>query len=279
MRVKSLILTVVAGLFLAPAQVTAQEVVGVVAGMQTQVIRGQQQMRVGQQIFRNDTVRTNETGISQFQFTDRSSAKLGPNSSIQFSSDILELAGREATIAVRMISGIARFTGSDSTKTKPMIVRTPNMALGVLGGVADVSNMRGRVQSNLLSGRMICAAGAVRKFVRNPGYSCIVGPDGILKVVKTPKNFAFALDSTAIPDVGPTTGANIPVSGGRFPGQTAPLHCGSDDAARDPDCRVEFGGYPLPDNRQPFGRLTETSPGETNSGIYSPGDDVCEVDC
>jgi len=177
-----------------------------------------------------------------------------------------------------MLSGMVRVTGTASTKTKPMIVGTPNMALGVVGGVAEGRSVGGQVQSNLLSGRMICASGNQRKFVRNPGFSCIVGPDGVLRVVKTPSNFAFVLDTTAIPDVGPTTGANIPVSTGRFPGQTEPLHCGSDGAARDPTCQVEFGGYPLPDNRQPFDRLTETSPGDTNTGIFIPNDD-CEYEC
>ncbi len=244
-----------------PTFSAAQETVGVVAGMQTQVVRDNRQMSVGDRIFKNDTVRTNRTGISQFQFTDRSSAKLGPNSSIQFSSDIVALAGRDATIAVRMISGIARFTGSDSTKSKPIIVRTPNMALGVLGGVVDVSAGN---QANLLSGRMICAVTGSQKFVRNPGFSCVVGPDGALRVVKTPNNFAAVLDSTNVPDAGQATGANIAISNGRFNAPDLDLRCGSDTSAQDQRCQVEFGGYPLPDGREPFGRSTEVGPGDTN---------------
>lgn len=245
-----------------PTTTLAQEAVGVVAGMQTQVTRGTSQLSVGDRIFRNDTVRTNRTGISQFQFSDRSSAKLGPNSSIQFSSDIVALAGRDATIAVRMISGIARFTGSDSTKSKPIIVRTPNMALGVLGGVVDVSAAN---QANLLSGRMVCAVTGQQKFVRNPGFSCVVGPDGSLNVVKTPNGFAAVLDTTAIPDAGAATGANIAVNNGRFNAPDIELRCGSGTSAQDPNCQVDFGGYPLPDDRNPFGRTTEVGPGETNN--------------
>ncbi|MEL7280604.1 MAG: FecR family protein [Pseudomonadota bacterium] len=247
-----------------PTAPVAQDSVGVVAGMQTQVIRGTRQMTVGDRIFQNDTVRTNQTGISQFQFSDRSSAKLGPNSSIQFSSDIVALAGREATIAVRMISGIARFTGSDSTKSNPIIVRTPNMALGVLGGVVDVSAAN---RANLLSGRMVCAVTGEQKFVRNPGFSCIVGPDGRLQVVKTPTNFAAVLDSTAVPNAGQATGANVGLSTGRFNAPDIDLRCGSDTSAQDQRCAVDFGGYPLPEGRSPFGRTTEVGPGETNNDL------------
>ncbi|MEO0751851.1 MAG: FecR family protein [Pseudomonadota bacterium] len=258
------------GAFALPNAPLAQDAVGVVAGMQTQVIRDNRQMAVGQPVFQNDTVRTNQTGISQFQFSDRSSAKLGPNSSIQFSSDIVALAGREATIAVRMISGVARFTGSDSTKSKPIIVRTPNMALGVLGGVVDVSAAN---QANLLSGRMVCAVTGSQKFVRNPGFSCVVGQDGALRVMKTPTTFAAILDSTAVPDAGQTTGANVAVSNGRFTPPDIDLRCGSDTSAQDQRCQVDFGGYPLPDGREPFGGTTEVGPGETNNDDLFADDD------
>lgn len=249
-------------LFAHPQSASSQDSVGVVAGMQTQVIRDNQPMAVGDRIFQNDTVRTNRTGISQFQFSDRSSAKLGPNSSIRFSSDIVALAGRDATIAVRMLSGIARFTGSDSSKSKPIIVRMPNMALGVLGGVVDVSAAN---QANLLSGRMICAVTGQQQFVRNPGFSCVIAPDGSLQVIKTPTSFAAILDTTAIPDAGDATGANVAVSTGRFDPPDLELRCGSTTGAQDPNCQVDFGGYPLPQGDEPFGPQTEVGPGETNN--------------
>lgn len=235
------------GLLSGPAKA---QTVGTVAALQTDVIRAGVNLSVGQTINANDTVQTNATGISQFQFSDRSSAKLGPNSQVTFTNNVVNVAGRNSSIAVRMTAGIGRFVGSDATKSNPLVVETPNMALGVLGGHLDVVIANGETTAVLQSGTLVCLSGngGDRRVVRRSGFGCVASRSGRINVQRIDQSLTMPLDTTAIPNVAPNSQLSV-IQTGPAPIQQVmtqqPLACGSTFTVGNRFCGTQNGGYPF----------------------------------
>ncbi|MEZ5812734.1 MAG: FecR domain-containing protein [Rhizobiaceae bacterium] len=164
----------------------AAEGVGTMTAFQTVIKRlNGPALGVGAEIFLNDRLRSNNTGLGMIVFLDESSAKIGPNSSLTIDEFVYDPGTRRGSSTIRADSGLTRFYGGQISKRGRMNVRTPHMVLGVRGGIADISVKRSASEGILRAGQLTCRLGRIKKIITKPGFSCIsngstidVGPAG-----------------------------------------------------------------------------------------------------
>lgn len=162
------------------------QAVGTMTAFQTVVDRPNgPALGVGAEIFLNDRLRSNATGLGMIVFDDESSAKIGPNANLTIDEFVYDPKTRRGSSTIRADSGLTRFYGGQISKRGRMNVRTPHMVLGIRGGIADVSVDNGVSESILRAGQMTCSLGGERRIITKPGFSCasdgsrlIVGPAG-----------------------------------------------------------------------------------------------------
>lgn len=171
------------GLSISPSFAQA---VGKMTAFQTMVNRlNGPSLGVGADIFLNDRLRSNSTGLGMIVFDDESSAKIGPNASLSIDEFVYNPRTKRGSSTIRASSGLIRFYGGQISKRGRMNVRTPHMILGIRGGIMEVLIANGVSESILRAGQMTCRLGKIKKFVTKPGYSCRsngsqidVGPGG-----------------------------------------------------------------------------------------------------
>lgn len=162
------------------------EGVGTMTAFQTVIKRlNGPSLGVGAEIFLNDRLRSNNTGLGMIVFLDESSAKIGPNSNLTIDEFVYDPGTRRGSSTIRADSGLTRFYGGQISKRGRMNIRTPHMVLGVRGGIADISVERRTSEGILRAGQLTCRLGRIKKIITKPGFSCIsngstidVGPAG-----------------------------------------------------------------------------------------------------
>lgn len=217
--------------------------VGKMTAFQTVVTRlNGPELGVGADIFLNDRLKSNNTGLGMIVFDDESSAKIGPNASLVIDEFVYNPSTRRGNSTIRANSGLVRFYGGQISKRGRMNVRTPHMVLGVRGGIVEVSVKSGLSEGILRAGQMTCKIGGRKKIVTKPGFSCIsngsdlqVGPGG--------RNRFAVLDSTDR-----IAGTGIP--GRQGGGIDAGVGCASKAGSRLKRCSSRDGSIPHADPRR-----------------------------
>lgn len=194
---------------------------------------------VGADIFLNDRLKSNSTGLGMIVFDDESSAKIGPNASLVIDEFVYNPSTKRGRSTIRANSGLTRFYGGQISKRGRMNVRTPHMVLGVRGGIVEVSVKKGVSEGILRAGQMTCKLKGRKKIVTKPGFSCIsngselqVGPGG--------RNRFAVLDSTD-----KIAGTGIP--GREGSGLDAGVGCSSKAGSRLRRCSSRDGSIPHAD--------------------------------
>ena len=122
----------------------------------------------GDEIFRDETVRTAADSDAKFVLRDDTNLSLGPGSTLKLDRAVFSGETSAGDIAVKLTSGAFRFVTGHSTKESYKIV-TPLATIGVRGTTLDFLIQRGRNVVVLQDGQARVCAGGQCVDLLNPG--------------------------------------------------------------------------------------------------------------
>ena len=182
-----------------PDQAVAQERAGVTGMIQPDVkgtVSGEDArvLFVGSDVFRNETIRTDDTGITHLLFLDQSTLTIGPDSEVVIDRFVYDPATGEGELSMSTTTGLLRFVGGALSKTNDVSVRTPVGTLGIRGGVtlieskgANADTVAWFIYGNKLTGTS--HVGGDSRTVIEQEYGLRISPDGKIKVIGPVKPF------------------------------------------------------------------------------------------
>jgi hypothetical protein len=149
----------------------------------------------GDEIFRDETVRTAADSDAKFVLRDDTNLSLGPGSTLKLDRAVFSGETSAGDIAVKLTSGAFRFVTGNSTKESYKIV-TPLATIGVRGTTLDFLIQRLRNTAVLQDGKARVCAGRQCVDLLNPGESVVITATGgkiqITKMSSPPWTFAGA---------------------------------------------------------------------------------------
>ena len=101
-------------------------------------------------IYRDERLRSNLTGLGQFQLGDGTKLVLGRNASLVIDRYVIGGGSKAKTVTLKLISGSARFVTGTSDK-RAYRIRTPQGTIGVRGTAFDLTVRNGKTHLLLLS--------------------------------------------------------------------------------------------------------------------------------
>lgn len=158
-----------------------QEQAGIVSGVNP-ATTGQEPagalrtLAIGNDVFRQEIITTNEVGLTQLLFLDQSTLTVGPSSTLAIDRFIYDPDLSTGSMAVSLTKGIARFVGGKLSKSGQVSLETPTTYIGIRGGITIVSILPdGRTQAVFLFGDQmsVMPKGGAAILVRRPGFAVI----------------------------------------------------------------------------------------------------------
>jgi hypothetical protein len=200
-----------------PAQ--AQERIGraaVIRNDVSQIAPRVIKISTGDEIFRDETVRTAADSDAKFVLRDDTNLSLGPGSTLKLDRAVFSGETTAGDIAIKLSSGAFRFITGNSSKESYKIV-TPLATIGVRGTTLDFLIQRGRNVVVLQDGQARVCAGGQCVDLLNPGDTAVIttatnGKIQITKASSPPWTFAGACAANAAL-CGQTTYAELTVPG------------------------------------------------------------------
>ena len=101
-------------------------------------------------IYRDERLRSNLTGLGQFQLGDGTKLVLGRNASLVIDRYVIGGGSKAKSVTLKLISGSARFVTGTSDKRAYRIL-TPQGTIGVRGTAFDLTVRNGKTHLLLLS--------------------------------------------------------------------------------------------------------------------------------
>jgi hypothetical protein len=101
-------------------------------------------------IYRDERLRSNLTGLGEFQLGDGTKLVLGRNASLVIDRYVIGGGSKAKSVTLKLISGSARFVTGTSDKRAYKIV-TPQGTIGVRGTAFDLTVRNGKTHLLLLS--------------------------------------------------------------------------------------------------------------------------------
>src|SRR6201989_552159 len=172
----------------ASAPATAQERIGraaVIRNDVSQISPRVIRISTGDEIFRDETVRTAADSDAKFVLRDNTNLSLGPGSTLKLDRAVFSGETSAGDIAVKLQSGAFRFITGNSSKESYKIV-TPLATLGVRGTTLDFLNQRVRNLVVLQAGQArVCAARQCVDLL-NPGDTALITlTNGKIQITKS----------------------------------------------------------------------------------------------
>jgi hypothetical protein len=173
---------------LAPAQAQSATdakvgAVGAVNTAATGQLQGgaSQTLFVGADVFQNQTVRTDTTGLAEIMFADQSTITVGHGSEVVLDNFVYDPSNEIGQLAVGLSQGTMRFIGGKISKTNPVKVTAPTATLTIRGGIGIFSFPKG--QNGLvvfLYGveLKVLMKNGVTRSIRQPGFGVTIPQDG-----------------------------------------------------------------------------------------------------
>jgi len=197
------VLGLAAGLAASPA--CAQARVGEAAVIKNEVVRvaasTASQIEVGDDVLRDEIVRTGLDSAARLVMADSTNLSLGPSATITLDRTVFDDEHSYRDIAIRLTTGAFRFVTGHSEKTAYRIT-TPLATIGVRGTILDILSQRNRTTVVLQEGasRVCTAAGQCIELTR-PGDTAVITSAGgkvtIRKSSNPPWSFAAACATAA----------------------------------------------------------------------------------
>jgi hypothetical protein len=100
-------------------------------------------------IYRDERLRSNVTGLGQFELGDGSKLVLGRNASLIVDRYVTNGGGTAKSVTLRLVSGSVRFMSGASDK-KAYRINTPQGTIGVRGTAFDLTVRKGKTYLLLL---------------------------------------------------------------------------------------------------------------------------------
>jgi hypothetical protein len=199
----SFALCMVAGLTASPA--CAQMRVGEAAVIQNEVVRvtesAPRQINVGDEVLRDEIVRTGLASAARLVMSDSTNLSLGPSATIKLDRTVFDDEHSYRDIAIRLTSGAFRFVTGHSEKAAYKIT-TPLATIGVRGTVLDILSQRGKTTVVLQEGASrVCTLGFQCLELTQPGETAVITSTGgkvtIQKANHSPWTFASTCGAVA----------------------------------------------------------------------------------
>ena len=138
----SLLLVASAAIPRAQAQTQARIGEAVVVRNEVVNVATTAQIKVGDGVLRDETVRTGLESATRLVMADSTNVSLGPNATLKLDRSVFNDDHSYREIAIRMVSGAFRFVTGHSAKTAYRIT-TPLATIGVRGTILDILSQRG----------------------------------------------------------------------------------------------------------------------------------------
>ncbi|WP_235983778.1 FecR family protein [Bradyrhizobium australiense] len=184
----------------------AQARVGEAAVVKDEVLRvagpSTTQIKVGDGLLRDETVRTGVDGATRLVMADSTNLSLGPNATLKLDRTVFDDDHHYREIAVRLTSGAFRFVTGHSDKAAYKIT-TPLATIGVRGTTLDILSQRGQTIVNLQDGAAsVCTVSFECIQLTRLGETAIVTSSGggrstIKKTSNPPWTFAATCSAAA----------------------------------------------------------------------------------
>jgi hypothetical protein len=143
-------------------------------------------MFVGSDVFRNETIRTDGSGLAHLLFLDQSSLTVGPNSELVLDHFIYDPETKQGELSLSAAKGVLRFVGGALSKKGNVTIKTPVGNLGIRGAVVliDVQKDGGEVSGCFLYGNNLTGTTSgtnISKTVNSHEQCVILTPDGQIR--------------------------------------------------------------------------------------------------
>jgi hypothetical protein len=133
----------------------------------------------GDEVVRNEVVRTAADSDAKFVLRDDTNLILGPGSTLKLDRTVFD-DPKAGDIAIKLTSGAFRFITGHSNKEAYQIT-TPIATLGVRGTIFDAQVQRGRNRIFLVSGEVtVCVPGTKKCHLLHEGDSLTIFPNGTM---------------------------------------------------------------------------------------------------
>jgi hypothetical protein len=172
------------GLVLAPA--ARSQTIGVAATVRNDVaqVKGANALPIslGEDVMRNEIVRTGAESSTKLVFTDDTNLAVGPVSTVTLDKFVFADEGTYQQATVNLVRGAFRFSTGSSDK-RAYKINTPVATIGVRGTELDILSERARTVATLNEGAALVCTRSGRQCVTlsNPGDTAIVTLGGVSK--------------------------------------------------------------------------------------------------
>jgi hypothetical protein len=140
-----------------------------------------QTLFVGADVFQNQTVRTDATGLAEIMFADQSTITVGHGSEVVLDNFVYDPSNEIGQLAVGLSQGTMRFIGGKISKTNPVKVTAPTATLTIRGGIGVFSFPKGRDGIVLFLYGVelkVLMKNGVTRTIRQPGFGVTIPQDG-----------------------------------------------------------------------------------------------------
>ena len=173
----------------APSAALAQAKIGVAAIVKndvTQVVAARANpIKPGEDVVRDETVRTGDDSNAKLVFVDDTNLAVGPISTVKLDKFVFAGASTYNQVGIELAKGAFRFTTGHSEK-RAYDIKTPVATIGVRGTIVDILSQLGRTTVRLQEGRaIVCPRRAPRDTnkrgcveLNNPGDTVVVTAAG-----------------------------------------------------------------------------------------------------
>ena len=93
---------------------------------------------IGSDVFRNEVIRTDVSGLAHLSFLDHSSLTVGPNSELVIDRFVYDPDSDTGELTLSATKGVLRFVGGALSKQDAVEIKTPVGSLGIRGGISLV---------------------------------------------------------------------------------------------------------------------------------------------
>jgi FecR protein len=187
-------LSLTSGIAALPATTNAAEgAIGVTAVVRNTVSQLEPQVTKiakGDEVVRNELVRTAADSDARFVLRDDTNLMLGPGSTLRLDRTVFD-DPKAGDIAIKLTSGAFRFVTGHSNK-EAYEIKTPIATLGVRGTVFDVQVQRQRNRIFLVSGEVtVCVQGGKKCHLLHENESLTILPNGTMDSKSGPPDWTF----------------------------------------------------------------------------------------
>ncbi len=137
---------------------------------------------IGQEVVRDERVRTEPTGQAQLQFLDRTTLTIGPSSDVVLDKFVYSPATDTGSFAMTTGRGVMRLVGGAVSKREEATITTPAAVIGIRGGVVLLDVMEAtpgqpaQTTATFLAGEYLRAraTNGEEVIIRRPGFTITI---------------------------------------------------------------------------------------------------------